>query len=686
MQNAGAGLEVVEDPTATASGVRVLRSNLTDSNAADEWVKQYGASTNTAWIVHTVRSKCTRMVFHKVWVCQHNERNKTSEKRSTRCPAKLDIKIKKVNRDTKKNDAFLCREVPLQAVIKLVSQHNHSTESADALRMLRPSCETKAGFVQYFEEGLGPAEALRRHERNLAAMDRGVQLRANGMLNPAYRVVGHWHKHWVQAKYGRLSNPVAKLQEKMAQYAAQGKIPLHSTGGTIKHEIFLIKQTCILSAWKVVKKTTQSLHTSCCLCFTCAGAEVFTSSTQDDCWAVLVTTPIMRRAQLLNSAQETIFVDSTSSCDATQSTATVLLTATKAGAVPIAVLIHSSQSKEGYGLAFRLLRDCYPLCFGNSQAPAAFMTDNSQAEKGALKDTWALARQQLLCHFHVLQAEWRWLTATTNQVPQDQRQPMMAAFKKVLYAKEPGELEAAKEELFALPHEGYVCRAQALLKCEEQWVLLYRAGTLTRGQNTNNYSEASIRILKDDVLSRTKAYNAVALPAHRISLENLFPTVLDIDPQKIVQIDQALYRVPSSCGTVLYEVQADFGLCGGWAGSQGAFCKHQAIVQKAFGGGFPNSPELTPEDCEQLGLLALGERCPSRGFFLPLVPQVLGSAGPGAAAEPHCEDVAALAAAAETSQQPPVLEALPTPQVRCSTAAIFTTGEEHRSLQKRATA
>lgn len=128
---------------------------------------------------------------------------------------------------TKKNDAFLCREVPLQAVIKLVSQHNHSTESADALRMLRPSCETKAAFAQYFEEGLGPAEALRRHERNLAAMDRGVQLRANGMLNPAYRVVGHWHEHWVQAKYGRLSNPVAKRQEKMAQYAAQGKIPLH---------------------------------------------------------------------------------------------------------------------------------------------------------------------------------------------------------------------------------------------------------------------------------------------------------------------------------------------------------------------------------------------------------------------------------------------------------------------------
>lgn len=114
------------------------------------------------------------------------------------------------------------------------------------------------------------------------------------------------------------------------------------------------------------QKTTQTLHASCHMYFACAGTDVFTSC-RADCWAVLVTTPIMRRAQLLNSARDTIFVDSTSSCDATKSTVTVLLTATKAGAVPIAVVVHNSQSKEGYALAFELLRNNYPLCFGNSQ-------------------------------------------------------------------------------------------------------------------------------------------------------------------------------------------------------------------------------------------------------------------------------------------------------------------------------
>jgi len=60
------------------------------------------------------------------------------------------------------------------------------------------------------------------------------------------------------------------------------------------------------------------------------------------------------------------------------------------------------------------------------QEPEVFMTDNSAAEKGA----WPNAKQ-LLCHFHVLQAEWDWLLKSKNGVEADQRKPLMNAFKKV---------------------------------------------------------------------------------------------------------------------------------------------------------------------------------------------------------------------------------------------------------------
>ncbi|XP_075722138.1 uncharacterized protein LOC142765288 [Rhipicephalus microplus] len=72
----------------------------------------------------------------------------------------------------------------------------------------------------------------------------------------------------------------------------------------------------------------------------------------------------MRRGHNLELAREIVFVDSTASCDTTKCTVTVVLTATKAGAVPLAVLIHKEQSNDGYLAAFKLLKEAHPLCFG----------------------------------------------------------------------------------------------------------------------------------------------------------------------------------------------------------------------------------------------------------------------------------------------------------------------------------
>lgn len=97
------------------------------------------------------------------------------------------------------------------------------------------------------------------------------------------------------------------------------------------------------------------------------GVDVKTSKSQDDsCWAVLVVTPIMRRTQALDAAREIVFLDSTASCDDSQTNVTVVLVATPVGALPIAVLLHSAQSTESYSRAFSLLKQNYPLCFGGA--------------------------------------------------------------------------------------------------------------------------------------------------------------------------------------------------------------------------------------------------------------------------------------------------------------------------------
>lgn len=83
-----------------------------------------------------------------------------------------------------------------------------------------------------------------------------------------------------------------------------------------------------------------------------------------DPWVVLVVTPLNERAQLKNSS-EIIFMDSTSICDVSMASVTVLLTATKGGAVPIGVLVHKQQTAMAYEKGFKMLMDNFPWINGN---------------------------------------------------------------------------------------------------------------------------------------------------------------------------------------------------------------------------------------------------------------------------------------------------------------------------------
>lgn len=59
-----------------------------------------------------------------------------------------------------------------------------------------------------------------------------------------------------------------------------------------------------------------------------------------------------------------------------------------------------------------------------SQAPSVFMTDDSSAEKNSLSTIWPPATQSL-CHFHVAQAEWRWLNSNSSDMCKTEIQSVM---------------------------------------------------------------------------------------------------------------------------------------------------------------------------------------------------------------------------------------------------------------------
>ena len=56
-------------------------------------------------------------------------------------------------------------------------------------------------------------------------------------------------------------------------------------------------------------------------------------------------------------------------------------------------------------------------------------------------------------------------------------------------------------------YTNYLIYIESQWSGRREWAVCYRIHRLTRGNQTNNYAEAGIRIIKELVFNRVKAYN-----------------------------------------------------------------------------------------------------------------------------------------------------------------------------------
>jgi len=141
---------------------------------------------------------------------------------------------------------------------------------------------------------------------------------------------------------------------------------------------------------------------------------------------------------------------------------------------------------------------------------------------------------------------------------------------------------------------------------KEEWCLAYRLDVVNRGNNTNNYAEATFRVIKDIILTRLKAYNSLALldfivvvlekyycgrllKASFGRLEKpylIFQKVQDKGMEivhghadAVTAVDDDCYLVRSCKGDgSTYDINCAVGICSCFSGKQGGYCKHQAAV------------------------------------------------------------------------------------------------------------
>lgn len=96
-------------------------SNADNSEQCNRWREQFSESTKLQWIIRNSWPNLKTLVYIKLSVCHHSNCRKIKDNDRIRshtrvkgkgCDASIDIKIKKINRFTIRNDSYLKNGLP----------------------------------------------------------------------------------------------------------------------------------------------------------------------------------------------------------------------------------------------------------------------------------------------------------------------------------------------------------------------------------------------------------------------------------------------------------------------------------------------------------------------------------------------------------------------------------------------
>ncbi|XP_047109472.1 uncharacterized protein LOC124777956 isoform X2 [Schistocerca piceifrons] len=526
-----------------------------------QWLAQFENITKTTYTIRCTEPASGKyVVFKQRLVCHHNtcsikvHGSVQRATKNTNCPSKMTVTIHAVHdryRGKSVEKAMLYKEMPCE--VNLVLGHNHSVESAAALRFRQPSSDVKEKLISLFERGHSPATALEsiKVEIQLNCSDYPLVL-ADSSRCPDYNFCHYLFNKVFKKKYGPTDfNKEGKqlLQQRLEEYNSE------------------VGAVCA----KMIQK--------------------------DDDYIVCICSPLMQKVHTrVKAASKLVFMDSTGSLDHDSSRVFVLLTHSECGGLPLGVLIMSSESCGVIEMGLEIVGE--NIFGGNINGPSVFLTDDSQSEQNAIRRCFPNTKT-LLCIFHVLQAVWRWLLKAKNAIPQQKQCEFFQNFKKIMFAQTKNEAVVnynVTRVNIGENHQNLLRYLEGYWDRRELWTLSHRRGMLIEGHNTNNISEAFMRILKDRIFERMRAFNVVQMVDFFLTKVNLYfqRTLLDAangaSPKsfcrpikapsqeilaKIRQVNEDVLLVPSEeRDNHYYIVNMAVLVCTCCQGNTGKICKH----------------------------------------------------------------------------------------------------------------
>ena len=563
--------------------------------------------------------RCTFRGYRK---CSLNI-NKTGDKpdrqpgKNTTCPASLNFRLEKPVASAKsvKTDR---ENYPLW--IKLNFGHNHSLHRADYLKFLSVNEETRNVYWTMFNDGLLPSSAHieRRKSIKTEYPDTWPQIFADRSRLPSLFWVYKFHRQFLDRQIG--SRDGVDVFEKSQQLIKQFDKDCQD-----EHP---------LPDGKCYAKITQTEEGESC---------------------VVICDPFMHRVHaMVPQSGELVLIDATSNLDRNDTKLIHIVCPSPIGSLPLADIVVTREDTNTLKFAFELLKSVLPdgafYGRGVDKGPQCIMTDDCDAERLALAETWQDA-VLLLCVFHVLQAMWTWLWDSKHKIEHNDRQILLILFRNVLYAQTDEELSDRLEELYAddTVHK-YSQFYQHLLKHTfpkmKAWSIQRRISEKlpTSSNNTNNLVETSFRYVKDIMFNRLRAFNLTEMLSLVLDRSDWYINkVIDaandrietwlkncrskyviklpkIDPNTIVQLSPPahIYLVPSETDPdKSYVVDMETRRCTCPQGRLAGPCKHKSLVAYCKNvASFDIIPTNSPTMRQLYMHLGTGKHTPLK-WFLP---------------------------------------------------------------------
>ena len=637
-----------------------IRINLTKEEDANKWMESMSNHSKCTYRVTKTVTACMKKISCKfVKHCQHYAKKlspKQAEKsaisrvhkkgkapltsqvrkKKTNCPSSFTLVIQIPTKTQIENAKSQPHLLTHHGVLKINFDHNHPVQAAHTLSFRDVSKETKKELSDLFEIGHNASSARHAHEQKLlyeADTDTQVIL-ADRAQNPNLQDVCRLYDRWRIGNYGDYNGQglFEKLQQTVDTYnhnqnkinRGQAILQCYDTGEVESSNISDNEEDTPPPKKKKKIKSTPMILALC--------------------------TPIMRRAhQYVQQSRDVVFLDATSSFDRHNSSIFLLSTVTPAGAVPLGVFVTSDEQKETIIEGLKCLSSILPqnAFFGEGpqKGPSLVMIDDSSTERDALTAVWK-SSTPLLCTFHFLQRRWTWLHDSKNGVRiKEHRIALIKEVKKLVYAEKEHQLEdlysKMKQSEIAKCYQQFLSHMESLWLRRKQWAHCYRKRLLLRGNHTNNYSEAGIKILKELIFSRVKAYNMVqvfyflsetlesyycrkllSISNNRLNnyisfrFQGLHATT--IPKNNIVETSHKNVFVVKSKSErgVVYTVDMSVGVCTCPQGMDGSPCSHQAAVAINYDKASINCiPTLAPNVRQIYATIALGVKADKNPAF-----------------------------------------------------------------------